>query len=762
MQACSLVVKNHILLMNEKIREFSAQIGGKELIITTGKFAGQANGACTVQYGDTVVLSTVCLSDSIREGIDYFPLMVDFDEKLYAAGKIKGSRFIKREGRASDEAILSGRIIDRSIRPLFPHEIKNDVQVVSTVLSFDNENDADVLGLIAASTALSISDIPWNGPIAAARVGRINGEWVLNPSYEARQKSDLDLFVATGKEKVAMLEAGADEINEDDIFAAIKFSQKHNNKVIKLIEEIISKVGKEKMTLPGDSLTEEELDVQQKIHAKVDAFMTPEKVDAVFNYTKKEELQTNINQVKEELDTLLKEDNEITKDERKKGISLVDEYIDKKLRALILEKEKRPDGRKLDEIRPLSAEIGILPRTHGSGLFQRGETQVLSVVTLGSPGDEQTLDTMEESGKKRYMHHYNFPPYSVGEVKPMRGPSRRDIGHGALAEKALLPMLPDKENFPYTIRVVSEVLSSNGSSSQASICGSTLSLMDAGVPIKKPVAGIAMGLVVDQSDEKKYKILTDIQGLEDHSGDMDFKIAGTKDGITAIQMDTKINGLTDDIIKDTLSQAKEARLKILAVMAEAIKEPKAELSPYAPRIITLHINPEKIRDVIGPGGKMINKIIDETGVSIDIEDDGSVFITSTDEKSSAKAKEWVELICAEAEVGKIYKGVVTRLMDFGAFVEILPGQEGLVHVSEMAPFHVNQVSDVVKEGDQVEVKVKEIDDQNRINLTFIGTNFDFSKIKKSDTPIQPRNNSNFNARRGNGNRNNNHRRRPRF
>jgi polyribonucleotide nucleotidyltransferase len=747
--------------MNKEIQEFSAEIGGKELIITTGKYAGQANGAVTVQYGDTVVLATVCLSSSIREGIDYFPLMVDYDEKLYAAGKIKGSRFMKREGRASDEAILSGRIIDRSIRPLFPSEIKNDVQVVTTVLSFDNENDADVIGLISASAALSISDIPWNGPIAAARVGRIDGEWVLNPSYEARTKSDLDLFVATGKEKVAMIEAGANEILEDDVFEAIKFSQKHTNKVIKLIEEVTDKVGKEKITI-GTELTEEETATQKKIHDKVDSFMTEQKVDAIFNYTKKEELNENISKVKEELDTILKEDNEISKDERSKGVTLVDEYIDKKLRNLILENEKRPDGRGLDEIRSLSAEVGLLPRTHGTGLFARGETQVLSVVTLGSPSDEQTMDTMEESGKKRYMHHYNFPPYSVGEVRPMRGPGRRDIGHGALAEKALIPMLPEKEDFPYTIRVVSEVLSSNGSSSQASICGSTLSLMDAGVPIKKPVAGIAMGLVVDESDEKKYKILTDIQGLEDHTGDMDFKVAGTKDGITAIQMDTKILGLTDDVIKDTLAKAKEARLKILDVMNAAIKEPRAEMSKYAPRIITIHINPEKIRDVIGPGGKMINKIIDETGVNIDIEDDGSVFITGTDQEGSAKAKEWVELICAEAEVGKVYKGKVTRLMDFGAFVEILPGQEGLVHISEMAPFRVGQVSDVVKEGDEVEAKVKEIDDQNRINLTFIDTNFDFSKIKKSDALEQPRNDRSFTPRRGGGNRGGNNNRRPRF
>ncbi|OGG86762.1 polyribonucleotide nucleotidyltransferase [Candidatus Kuenenbacteria bacterium RIFCSPHIGHO2_02_FULL_39_13] len=744
--------------MEKNIREFSTQIGGKTLTITSGKFAAQTNGACTVQYGGTVVLATVVLSQNIREGLDYFPLMVDFDEKLYAAGKIKGSRFIKREGRASDEAIISGRIIDRSIRPLFPQTIKNDVQIIVTVLSFDNENDADVLGLIAASCALSISNIPWLGPIAATRVGRINNELVLNPSYEARQKSDLDLFVAANMEKVVMIEAGANEVKEDDILAAIQFAQKHINKIIKLIEEITGQVGQKKIDIQQE-LSTEELASQKKIHGKVNAFMTAKRINSIFNYQTKEELKNNIDSAKKELDVLLKADNEISKDEREIGVTLVDEYIDKKMHALILEQEKRPDGRKLNEIRPLSAAVGVLPRTHGSGLFERGETQVLSVVTLGAPGDEQTVDTMEESGKKRYMHHYNFPPFSVGEVAPLRGPSRRDIGHGALAEKALLPMIPDKETFPYTIRVVSEVLSSNGSSSQASVCGSTLSLMDAGVPLKKPVAGIAMGIISDPTDEKKYKILTDIQGLEDHSGDMDFKIAGTRDGITAIQMDTKINGLTNDMIKDTFVQAKRARLEILEVMAKAIAEPRQELSPYAPRITTLHINPEKIRDVIGPGGKMINKIIDETGVSIDIEDDGSVFITSTSAEGAVKAKEWVELICAEAEVGKIYKGKVTRLMDFGAFVEILPGQEGLIHISEMAPFRVNQVSDVVSIGDEIEAKVKEIDDQNRINLTLSGTNFDFSKIKRSDAPVRPRNDRNFTPRRGSGNRNNN---RPRY
>ncbi len=742
--------------MSNNIREFSLQIGGKELIITTGKFAGQANGACTVQYGGTVVLATVCLSSSIREGIDYFPLMVDFDEKLYAAGKIKGSRFIKREGRASDEAILSGRIIDRSIRPLFPHTIKNDVQVITSVLSFDNENDADVLGLIAASCAISISDIPWGGPIAAARVGHINNEWVLNPSYETREKSNLDLFVAANQKKVVMIEAGAQEVDEETMLNGIKFAQKHIPKIVKLIEEITSQVGKDKIEIKNE-LTEEEKEQQSKIRQKVANFMTTDKLDSIFTYTNKEELNQHIQQTKDELDTILKEDNEINKEERKQAINLIDEFIEKKMRQQILDLEKRPDGRQLDEIRPLSAEVGLLPRTHGSGLFQRGETQVLSVVTLGSPSDEQILDTMEESGKKRYMHHYNFPPYSVGEVAPLRGPGRREIGHGALAEKALAPMIPPKEKFPYTIRVVSEVLSSNGSSSQASICGSTLSLMDAGVPIKNPVAGIAMGLVTDEKNEQHYKILTDIQGLEDHSGDMDFKVAGTKNGITAIQMDTKIKGLSDEIIKTTLTKAKQARLQILDVMLKAISSPRPELSPYAPRITILKIKPDKIKDVIGPGGKMINKIIEETGVAIDIEQDGTVFITSTSATGAQKAQNWIELITAEAEVGKIYHGKVTRLMDFGAFVEILPGQEGLVHISEIAPFRIDKVSDALNVGDEVEAKVKEIDDQGRINLTLLGTNFDFSKIKRNNRNevIKPR--PKFNHQRPHRPPHNNHR-----
>ena len=739
------------------IQRFETAIGGKNLIIGVGKLAPQAAGSCTVEYGGTVVLATVCLSSAIREGIDYFPLMVDFDEKLYAAGKIKGSRFIKREGRATDEAILAGRLIDRSIRPLFPEEIKNDVQVVVSVLSFDGENDPDILSLVAASAALSISHIPWHGPIAGVRVGHINGEWVLNPSYEARSKSDLDLVVSANHDKVVMLEAGASEVPEDIMAEAISFGQKHTRTLIELIEKVTAAVGVPKINV-NQKLTPEEQAQIAKVTAKVRDFMSPEKIKAIFTYTAKEELKKNIDSAKEELDNLLKSDNEISKDDRKKGVALVDGFIDEHLRQLILLENRRADGRTLEQIRTLSAEVGVLPRTHGSGLFQRGETQVLSVVTLGAPSMEQTLDTMEESGTKRYMHHYNFPPFSVGEVGPLRGPGRREIGHGALAEKALLPMIPGKEEFPYTIRVVSEVLSSNGSSSQASICGSTLSLMDAGVPIKKPVAGIAMGLITDYNDDSKYRILTDIQGFEDHSGDMDFKIAGTADGITAVQMDTKIHGLTADIIKDTFTQAKKARLEILAVMAKAIDTPRAELSPYAPRITTVHINPDKIRDVIGPGGKMINKIIAETGVNIDIEDDGSVFITAVSPEGAAKAKEWIETLTAEAEIGKTYYGKVTRMFEFGAMVEFLPKQEGLIHVSEMAPFRVNTPEDIVHIGDEVPVKVVGIDEQGRVNLSLKQTDFDYSNF----TPPAMQPSRPFRSHDNDHRHDRHHDRRPRF
>ncbi len=728
---------------------FTTEIGGRELKIETGHLAGQANAACTVQYGDTVVLATACLSKQVREGIDFFPLLVDYDEKLYAAGKIKSSRFIKREGKATDEAILSGRMVDRAIRPLFSDNIRNDVQLVLTILSFDTENDADVIGLNAASCALAISDVPWAGPIAAVRVGRIESEaepgkfeWALNPTYAARQKSVLDLVVAGTEDEYIMIEAGAQEVAEEIISEALAFGQKHLKKILKLIADVRAKVGLPKAMLTSEE-TEEEKAVLEKLENKVGK-LVEEKIEEIFAARSKEEYHDRINALNVYVDEVLKADNEVSKEERGQGVKLIEKFLDLYARKLILKKNIRVDGRQLEEVRPLRVEVGVLPRTHGSGLFQRGETQVLSVVTLGSPSDEQTLDTMEETGKKRYMHHYNFPGFSVGEIAPMRGPGRREIGHGALAEKALLPVLPNKEEFPYTIRVVSEVLSSNGSSSQASVCGSSLALMDAGVPIKKPVAGIAMGMMSDPADKKDYRILTDIQGIEDHSGDMDFKIAGTRAGITAIQLDVKSSGLNEKMVKETLAQAKQAREKILDAMQAVLSEPRAELSPYAPRIYTIQINPEKIRDVIGPGGKVINEIIDNTGVTIDIEDSGLVFITSPSEEAAQKSIEWIKNLTREVVPGEKFMGRVTRIMDFGAFVEVLPKQEGLVHISEMAPFRVGRATDVVDIGDVIPVIVKEIDHQGRINLTMIGTDFDFSKIK-TNGPIEPR--SGFGNRR---------------
>ncbi len=708
------------------IKTFTADIGGKTLTIQTGKYAGLANAACTVQYGDTVVLATVVRASSVREGIDYFPLMVDYEERLYAAGKIKGSRFIKREGRPTDEAILTGRVIDRSVRPLFDQRMRNDVQVSVLVLSVDQENDPDMPALIGAATVLSMSEIPWNGPIAGVRVGQINGEWVLNPSYEAREKSDLDLVLAASKEKAVMIEAGAKQVDEATVAGAVEFGMKHNRKIIELIEQAVAAVGKPKIVIATEGADAE---MKKKLHAKVEAFFTAEKKQSLFADPTKQAQSAAIKKMTDELDAMLKADNEVSKDERAAGVGMLDEFISEAAMSLVLETGKRVDGRGVDEIRPLSAEVALLPRTHGTGLFQRGETQVMSIVTLGSPGDEQTLDGMEETGKKRYMHHYNFPSYSVGEVKPNRGPGRREIGHGALAEKALMPVLPDKETFPYTIRVVSEVMSSNGSTSQASACGSSLALMDAGVPISAPVAGIAMGLIVDPKDATKYKVITDIQGIEDHAGGMDFKVAGTKKGITAIQVDIKVDGLTMDMVKEALTGAQKARLQILDVMAKAIAEPRKELSPYAPRITSLRINPELIRDVIGKGGETINKIIDECGgadvIKIDIDDDGLIFITSTNAEMATKAEEWIKNITREVVPGEIFEGTVTQIMkdrnsgsEIGAIVEFAPGKDGMVHISEFAPARIRAVSDIVQVGQKLKVKVMEVDkERGRISLS---------------------------------------------
>ncbi|MFZ5390760.1 MAG: polyribonucleotide nucleotidyltransferase [Patescibacteria group bacterium] len=697
------------------VKTFKHEVAGRPLEVEVGKLAGQAHGSCTVRYGDTVVLATVVQSAEPREGTDFFPLMVDYEERLYAAGKIKGSRFIKREGRPTDEAILTARVIDRSIRPLFKDSERRDVQVMVTVLSVDGENDPDVPALWAASLALAISPINWGGPIAALRVGRINNEWVLNPSYEAREKSDLDVFISATDKEVVMLEAGSSEVLEADIYEAIAFGHKHIAKMFPFLQEVISACAKTKTTEPD--VTIENKEQEAKLRQKVEQYLQG-KFEPLFAGNGKQTFKQGLREIEAGLDEALKADNEVSKEDRVKGLKMIEAYLDKASRRYVLDSGKRVDGRAWDEIRPLSAEIGVLPRTHGSGLFQRGETQVLSVVTLGSPGDEQTLDGMEEDGKKRYMHHYNFPAYSVGEVKPVRSPGRREIGHGALAEKALLPVIPqDKEKFPYTIRVVSEVLSSNGSSSQASICGSSLALMDAGVPITAPVAGIAMGLITDPADPSRYAVLTDIQGLEDHSGDMDFKVGGTAKGITAVQLDIKLGGISLAIVEETLNKAKQARLKILDIMLKAIAAPRPELSPYAPRIVSFFIPVDKIRDVIGPGGKVINEIIAATGVSIDIEDSGLVMVTSNNAEMSVKAIDWIKNLTRQVVVGEIYKGKVTRLMNFGAFVEILPRTEGLVHISELAWARVNTVQDVVKVGDELEVKVIEIDDQGRVNLS---------------------------------------------
>lgn len=700
-------------------RDFSIEWAGRQLKISTGLVAQQAGGSALVQYGDTVVLVTTTMASESRGEIDYFPLMVDYEERLYAAGIIKGSRFIKRETRPSTEAVLTARLIDRSIRPLFDESVRLDVQVVTTVLSVDGENDADLPGLIGAAAALLTSDIPWAGPIAASKVGMIDGQFILNPTYEQLEQSDMDLFVSGNGETTIMLEAGANEIPEAKMYEAIQFGLDGMKPVMELLKQVESELGVEKRQPKAADLTEEEQAAKEEIKQLQEfvSGLVAEKVKAYFeagpDSTKKLRKQT-LKEIKVELDEALKE-KQVGKDRRKEVLKPFKEMMEEHIAEMILQTQRRVDGRAVTEVRPLDVMTGLLPRTHGSGLFTRGETQVMTIATLAGPGAAQVLEGIDEQGEKRYMHHYNFPGFSVGEVKPLRGPSRRDIGHGALAEKALEPVIPSKEDFPYTIRLVSEVLGSNGSSSMASACGSTLALMDAGVPIKAPVAGVAMGLI--QNAKGDWVVLTDLQDLEDAKGGMDFKVTGTKNGVTAIQLDTKTHGLSNEVVKQTLSQAKEGIEHILGAMAEVIAEPRSEMSAYAPRIETIHINPDKIRDVIGTGGKTINKIIEETGVEIDIEQDGSIFISSVEAEGMDKAKEWIEKLTKEVEAGEIYDGTVTRLMDFGAFVEVLPGKEGLVHISELEHHRVEKVSDVLNVGDAVKVKVKEIDDQGRINLS---------------------------------------------
>jgi len=699
-------------------KKYTTTFGGKELTIEVGRFAHAANGSCTVRMGDTVVLATAVMSNSVRPGMGFFPLMVDFEEKLYAAGRIKGSRFIKREGRPSDEAVLVARFIDRAIRPLFDTRIKNDIQVIVTALAFDGVNDPDILGLIGASAALHISDIPWNGPIGAVRVSKLEDNFVLNSSYEERENAEFDLDIAGTTTHILNIESKAHESSDEDIAKAFSIGCEALSPVISLLDEMRADTGKEKRDLFSLS-TEEEISSQARkieIEDMSKKFMQTQMQELFFNLPKATKAERN--NAKSELEKRLVEflsENGVGENEISIGTKLIYDFVQDEVSRIILEENRRLDGRGLEEIRPLVNEVAVLPRVHGSGNFMRGETQVLSICTLGAPGDHQILDNMETVGEKRYMHHYNFPPYSVGEAKPLRGTGRREVGHGALAEKALDFMIPNKEDFPYTIRVVSETLGSNGSSSMASTCGSTLALMDAGVPIKAPVAGIAIGLA---SRGDNWKVITDIQDLEDGNGGMDFKVTGTRKGVTAIQMDTKTIGITHEIVVEALRQGNKARLQILDEIEAAISEPRKELSPFAPRITKIMIDPEKIREVIGPGGKMINEIIETTKVeAIDIEQDGLVVITAKDGESAELARSWVERLTKDVEAGEIYEGKVTRLMDFGAFVEILPGKEGLVHISELAPWRVAQVKDILDVDKIIQVKVKEIDDRGRINLT---------------------------------------------
>ena len=692
-------------------RKFETELAGRKLTVETGRVAELANGDAIIHYGDTVVMVNVTASKEPREGIDFFPLSVDYEEKLYAVGKIPGS-FQKREGKPADKAILTSRAIDRPIRPLFPKDFRNDVCVVATVLSVEQDNSPEVCAMIGASVALSISDIPFGGPTAAVNVGYVDGQIVINPTVAQREHSRLKLTVAGTMEKVTMIEAGADEIPNDTMLDCIKAGHEEIKKLCKFIEGIKEEVGKPKFEYVSFA-TDKDVYAEIKENFKERMYQDVQAVD-------KEVRDANMDKLAEDIQAYFVEKygEEETEAKSTEIANSIHDLEKECVREMIFKEHKRPDGRRIDEIRPLSCEVGVLPRVHGSAIFTRGQTQVLSVVTLGTKSEEQELDGLDEEESKRYMHQYNFPSYSVGEARPSRGPGRREIGHGALAEKALVPVIPSEDEFPYTIRVVSEVLSSNGSTSQASICGSTLALMDAGVPIKTPVAGISTGLVTSKENPDEYVMLTDIQGIEDFFGDMDFKVGGTKDGITAIQVDIKNDGLTYDIIKEAFERTKVARDYILdEIMKPQIAEPRAELSKYAPRIITTTINVDKIKDVIGPGGKMINKIIDATGVKVDIEEDGRVCIYTDDAENGKKALKMIEDIAKDIEVGKVYDGKVTRIMNFGAFVDIGGGREGLLHISKISNKRVEKVEDVLAVGDEIKVKVYEIDNQDRINLT---------------------------------------------
>lgn len=687
-------------------KTFRMNLAGRDLIIETGKLAQLANGSVLVRYGDTVIISTATASTQPREGIDFFPLSVDYEERLYAVGKIPGG-FIKREGKPSEKAILTSRVIDRPIRPLFPKDLRNDVAVVNTVLSVDQDNSPEVAAMMGTSVALSISDIPFKGPIGGVVLGLVDGEVVINPNAQQREKSQMYVTLAGTKDKITMIEAGANEIPDSVMLDAIRKGHDEIKNIVNFIDGIVKEVGKPKFEYKS-------FEVPEEIFAAVKEYAYNGMREAVLS-SDKQVREDNISKLTDDVQNHF---SEIYPDMSSVIGEAIYKLEKKVVREYILEEHKRVDGRNLNEIRTLSAEVGILPRTHGSGLFQRGQTQVLTTVTLGAMGDVQVLDGVDLAEEKRYMHHYNFPGYSVGEAKTSRGPGRREIGHGALAERALEPVIPSEDEFPYAIRLVSEVLMSNGSTSQGSVCGSTLALMDAGVPIKEPVAGISAGLIVDEKNPDRFVTFMDIQGIEDFFGDMDFKVAGTKNGITAIQMDIKVEGLNEQIIKEAFELTKKGRMQILdEVILKAIEKPREQLSTYAPKIFTTNIDPDKIRDVIGPGGKTINKIIGDTGVKIDIEDDGKVFVATTDSGSGLRAIQIIEGIAKDVQPGQIYMGKVMRITSFGAFVEFLPGKEGLVHISKMDRKRVEKVEDVVGIGDEILVKVLEVDKQGRINLS---------------------------------------------
>ena len=688
------------------VKQFSMELAGRTLTVEIGKVAAQANGAALMRYGDTVVLSTATASEKPREGIDFFPLSVEFEEKMYAVGKIPGG-FNKREGKASEHAVLTSRVIDRPMRPLFPKDYRNDVTLNNLVMAVDPDCSPEVTAMLGASVATSISDIPFDGPIAGTRIGLIDGEFIVNPTADQQLVSDLALTVASTAEKVIMIEAGANEVPEDKMIEAIFKAHEVNKEVIKFIDRIVEECGKEKHEY-------EHVDTPEDLWNDMVDFITPEAMEEAVFTDVKQVREENIRQIKEKLEERYAEEYE-------DWLPLIDDAVykfqKKTVRKMILKDHKRPDGRAINEIRPLAAEIDLLPRVHGSGMFTRGQTQIMTITTLAPLSEAQKIDGLDANiTSKRYMHHYNFPSYSVGETKPSRGPGRREIGHGALAERALVPVLPSEDEFPYAIRTVSETLESNGSTSQASICASTLSLMAAGVPIKKPVAGISTGLVTGDSDDD-YIVLTDIQGLEDFFGDMDFKVAGTHDGITAIQMDIKIHGLTPDIIREAISRTKEAREHILTdVMEPVISTPRDHVGEYAPKIMQMHVDPDKISEIIGKQGKTINAIIDETGVKIDINDEGRVDICGVDQAMIDRAMEIIRLIVEPVEAGKIYEGEVVRIMNFGAFVQLAPNKDGLIHISKLSKERVEKVEDVVNIGDKVKVKVLEIDKMGRINL----------------------------------------------